>query len=83
VIELAPPSARFQRSFLEAEQELALEGVRDVVALAIDPALVTCDAMNLASRKTIERRGGVVTSASPREGHAATLRSWIPAQRYS
>jgi predicted acetyltransferase len=42
-------------------------------ALGIDPALVTCDVDNLASRRTIERSGGVYEDT--REGK---LRYWVP-----
>ena len=42
--------------------------------LGIDPALVTCDVENLASRKVIERAGGVFDD----ELHGK-LRYWVPA----
>jgi predicted acetyltransferase len=42
-------------------------------ALGIDPALVTCDVDNVASRRTIERNGGVYEDT--REGK---LRYWVP-----
>ena len=41
--------------------------------LGIDPALVTCDVDNEASRRTIERNGGVYEDT--REGK---LRYWVP-----
>jgi len=43
-------------------------------ALGIDPALVTCDVTNVASRKVIEANGGVPTE--PLEPQ--TLRFWVP-----
>ena len=42
-------------------------------AMGIDPALVTCDADNVASRKVIEANGGVLED---RRGHK--LRFWVP-----
>ncbi|MGN6252171.1 MAG: GNAT family N-acetyltransferase [Marmoricola sp.] len=42
-------------------------------ALGIDPALVTCDADNLASRRVIEVNGGVLE-----DERAGRLRFWIP-----
>ena len=42
-------------------------------ALGIDPALVTCDVTNVASRKVIERNGGVLED---RRGEK--LRYWVP-----
>lgn len=41
--------------------------------LGIDPALITCDARNPASRKVIERNGGVLVEES-----AGVLRFWVP-----
>lgn len=41
--------------------------------LGIDPALITCDATNLASRRVIERNGGIFSDASD-----GTLRFWVP-----
>ena len=41
--------------------------------LGIDPALVTCDTDNLASRRVIERCGGVLEDE--RQGK---LRFWVP-----
>jgi predicted acetyltransferase len=41
--------------------------------LGIDPALVTCDAGNVASRLVIERNGG-----RPIEPYGDTLRFWVP-----
>ena len=41
--------------------------------MGIDPALVTCDAGNLASRKVIQANGGVVDD----ERHGK-LRFWVP-----
>jgi predicted acetyltransferase len=45
-------------------------------ALGIDKALLTCDADNLASRKVIERNGGVLEDE--RDGK---LRFWVPTAR--
>lgn len=57
----------------------ALDAVKPVcVALGIDPALVTCDVDNAASRRTIERNGGVYEDT--REGK---LRYWVPTGRRS
>ena len=42
-------------------------------ALGIDPVLVTCDTDNEASRRTIERNGGVFEDT--REGKR---RYWVP-----
>jgi predicted acetyltransferase len=45
-------------------------------SLSIDPALVTCDDINLGSRKVIEANGGVF------EGQrGVTLRYWVPTSR--
>jgi predicted acetyltransferase len=56
----------------------ATAGLAEMVAVAagmgIDPVLVTCDVDNEASRRTIERNGGVYEDT--REGK---LRFWIPA----
>lgn len=41
--------------------------------LGIDPALITCDTTNVASRRVIERNGGTLAEES--EG---TLRFWVP-----
>lgn len=55
----------------------ALDAVKPVcVALGIDPALITCDVDNTASRRTIERNGGVYEDT--REGK---LRFWMPTSR--
>ena len=52
----------------------ALAGMLPVCAgLGIDPALVTCDTDNVASRRTIEKNGGVYEDT--REGK---LRFWVP-----
>ena len=42
-------------------------------ALGIDPALVTCDDTNVASRKVIEANGGVLE-----DERAGVLRFWVP-----
>lgn len=44
-------------------------------ALGIDPALVTCDATNVASRRVIERNGGMFS-----DQRDAKLRYWVPTQ---
>ena len=41
--------------------------------LGIDPALVTCDLTNLASRRVIEAAGGV-----PAQTMGNKLRFWVP-----
>lgn len=41
--------------------------------LGIDPALVTCDVDNLASRRVIERNGGQLDDV-----HEGKLRFWVP-----
>jgi predicted acetyltransferase len=43
------------------------------LGLGVDPALITCDETNLASRTVIERCGGVLDSASD-----GKLRYWVP-----
>lgn len=51
-----------------------LAAARPVTAgLGIDPALVTCDLDNEASRKVIERNGGVLEDARDTK-----LRYWVP-----
>jgi predicted acetyltransferase len=42
-------------------------------SLGIDPALLTCDADNIASRKVIEANGGMLEDS--RHGK---LRYWVP-----
>ncbi|SCG64635.1 GNAT family N-acetyltransferase [Micromonospora inositola] len=42
-------------------------------ALGIDPALVTCDVDNVASRRVIERNGGLLE-----DERAGMLRFWVP-----
>jgi predicted acetyltransferase len=65
------PSAR-RRGY--ASQALAM--MLPVAArLGIDPVLVTCDTDNVASRRTIERNGGVYEDT--REGK---LRFWVPSR---
>lgn len=47
--------------------------------LGIDPALVTCDATNTASRRIIEANGGVLENEVEQgEGKPPKLRYWIP-----
>jgi len=41
--------------------------------MGIDPALITCDDTNIASRRVIEANGGVLASASH-----GILRFWVP-----
>ena len=51
-----------------------LAAARPVAArLGIDPALVTCDLDNAASRKVIEANGGVLE-----DKRAGKLRFWMP-----
>ena len=42
-------------------------------SLGIDPALVTCDNINLGSRKVIEANGGVF-----QDQRGVKLRYWVP-----
>ena len=44
--------------------------------LGIDPALVTCDDINLGSRKAIEHNGGVFE-----DQRGVKLRYWVPTSR--
>jgi predicted acetyltransferase len=44
-----------------------------VASLGIDPALITCDTTNVASRRVIERNGGIFEDEC--EG---ALRFWVP-----
>jgi predicted acetyltransferase len=63
------PSARGQghaTAMLAAGLPMAAE-------MGIDPALVTCDDTNVASRKVIEANGGVQIAPS-----GAKLRYWVP-----
>src|SRR5207244_2733801 len=47
--------------------------------LGINPALVTCDATNIASRKIIEGNGGVLRDQVDQgEGLPPKLRFWVP-----
>jgi predicted acetyltransferase len=47
--------------------------------LGINPAVVTCDATNIASRKIIEANGGVLQDHVDRgEGLPPKLRFWVP-----
>jgi predicted acetyltransferase len=47
--------------------------------LGINPALVTCDATNIASRKIIEGNGGILANAEdPGNGQPPKLRYWVP-----
>jgi predicted acetyltransferase len=52
---------------------LALPRARE---LGIDPALITCDTTNVASRRIIEHAGGRLDSASD-----GKLRFWVPTKR--
>lgn len=63
------PSAR-RRGYATAMLRTALPVAR---GLGIDPALVTCDTGNVASRKVIEANGGVLEDE--RQGK---LRFWVP-----
>lgn len=64
------PSAR-RRGYATRALAMMLPVAAD---LGIDPVLVTCDVDNEASRRTIERNGGVYEDT--REGK---LRYWVPA----
>jgi predicted acetyltransferase len=66
------PSAR-QRGVATAMLRLALEKARE---LGIDRVLLTCDAENEASRRTIERNGGVLDT-QPVSADQTWLRYWI------
>ncbi len=57
--------------------ELCLPHAR---ALGIDPAMITCDAENIASRRVIERCGGVLDAEYMHEGRLK-LRFWTATQR--
>jgi predicted acetyltransferase len=63
------PSAR-RRGYATAMLRAALPVAK---ALGIDPALLTCDTSNVASRKVIEANGGVLED----EGDGK-LRFWVP-----
>ncbi len=45
-------------------------------ALGIDPALITCDADNIASRRVIEANGGVLE-----DQRGTKMRYWVPTHR--
>ena len=64
------PSAR-RRGHATDMLRRALPVARD---LGIDPALVTCDAVNVASRRVIEHNGGRLAE----EEHGGKLRFWVP-----
>lgn len=53
------------------------EALRLCRGLGIEHALVTCDSTNEASRRTIERCGGVLEDEVPVEGGPSKLRYWI------
>ena len=63
------PSARRQGN----ATEMLKQGLPFAAALGIDPALLTCDRSNLASRRTIEKNGGTLDSETPEK-----LRFWVP-----
>jgi predicted acetyltransferase len=63
------PSAR-RRGHATAMLRAALPIAR---RLGIEPALVTCDVDNIASRKVIERNGGVLE-----DQRGDKLRFWVP-----
>jgi predicted acetyltransferase len=63
------PSAR-RRGHATAMLAAALPRAR---ALGIDPALVTCDEDNIASRKVIEANGGILA-----DKRGIKLRFWVP-----
>ena len=64
------PSARRQ-GHATAMLQAALP---EAYGLGIDPVLVTCDEDNVASRKVIERGGGIFDNR-----HGEKLRFWVPA----
>ncbi|MNP75897.1 hypothetical protein D3C76_1730310 [compost metagenome] len=45
--------------------------------LGLERVLVTCDATNTASERTIRRNGGVEDAPSPRGEDGVTKRFWI------
>ena len=47
-------------------------------AMGIDPALITCDATNMASRRVIERNGGRRTPAPSATPTPGFLHFWVP-----
>jgi predicted acetyltransferase len=49
--------------------------------LGIDPALITCDTTNIASRKIIERCGGIFADEQLTEDGSGRLRFWVPTGR--
>lgn len=66
------PSVR-RRGHATAMLAAALPIARD---LGIDPALVTCDEDNVASRRVIERNGGVLE-----DKRGNKLRFWVPTSK--
>ena len=44
--------------------------------MGIDPALITCDTTNVASRRVIERNGGLLQDECD-----GALRFWVPTHR--
>jgi predicted acetyltransferase len=66
------PSAR-QRGYATAMLAAALLLAR---GLGIDPALLTCDAGNIGSRKVIEANGGRLE-----DQRGVKLRYWVPASQ--
>lgn len=48
-------------------------GLRVASGMGIDPALVTCDETNVASRKAIEHNGGLLWQTGD-----GKLRFWVP-----
>ncbi|MCP2337772.1 GNAT family N-acetyltransferase [Actinomadura rupiterrae] len=68
------PTAR-RRGHATAMLRAALPHAR---ALGIDPALITCDADNTASRLVIERNGGLLE-----DRRGAKLRYWVPCPQAS
>ncbi|WP_022799740.1 GNAT family N-acetyltransferase [Deinococcus ficus] len=69
------PSARGRGHATQA-LHLALERARD---LGLDRVLLTCDVVNLGSRRVIEKGGGVLEGEFTVPGHAEPIRRyWIP-----
>jgi predicted acetyltransferase len=47
------------------------------LALGLDPVMITCDAENVASRRTIERNGGILDEEFDYDARRK-LRFWVP-----
>lgn len=51
--------------------------IQEARAMGLERLLVTCDDVNLPSRRVIEKNGGVLQDRVEREGEPAALRYWI------